>query len=374
MVPACLIVALLFQGSISFAQVRVTRISSPESLAGKKGIIYSLPRTFLAIDLQITVTDQIPGPYSAFAGELLGLEKVIDRQQKTYSLDHAVIHYGVEADPQQVFFVEKDEKSSEGIFLEFLPGGMIMGSEPIGEDFPVQDKFSREHSAPAFNADGIFPGYIAGEMKEIVDTIIRKVSFDTLTYEEKILKRIMVKQSEREKAMEAASMIADLGQDQYSILVGYQETAYSSEAMKYMIGKLEEQRTSYLQLFTGVTRKEEYVVTLKHVPGDGVRQTLTGFSPASGLVSADGNNDVVLQVDKKGISALAGDDANPAGFTGYYYRIPEACKVSVVYDDEVIGESELLINQYGVVRSLPTTVTRVEFLPETGGIKNVILE
>jgi hypothetical protein len=62
------------------------------------------------------------------------------------------------------------------------------------------------------------------------------------------------------------------------------------------------------------------------------------------------------------------------GFSGYYYRIPETCEVSLNYQGESLVKETIVINQAGVVRNLPPDITYVRFDPRTGGITKVVLK
>jgi hypothetical protein len=370
--------ALLFMPGTPFAQVRVTHITAREGTAGRKGIIYALPRTVLLIDLQVTRTDKIPGPYAPYAQELLGLTDVITARQTSYGIDRAAIIPAGEPDPEQVYLVEKDEKASEDIFYAFDRSGLLISSEGIPEESGIQGEGWNDYFSRVITEEEAFPGYSAGAMKENTDTITRIVTLDTIVYTEKILKRSMVRQSDKDKAMEAASMINSIGQDQYTLLVGYQETAYSAEALKFMTGQLETQRKNYLQLFTGISRKEQIHISLVYLPPSAIAQegtAIAGFSPLIGLAEADGTNDITITLAKKGLTEVLGTDPVSTGYAaGYYYRIPETCEVTIKYKGETIGKKVLPVNQAGVIRSLPPTVTQVEFYPESGSLKKVVLK
>ena len=80
----------------------------------------------------------------------------------------------------------------------------------------------------------LFKKYTESPTREIIDTMIRRVSIDTLVIEEKIFKRSMIEFTDQEKAQEAADKIRQIEKDKYNLLVGYQETAYSREAMEFM--------------------------------------------------------------------------------------------------------------------------------------------
>lgn len=357
-------------------QIKVTRIDPKEGAAGRKGIVYSLPRTVLALDLLVTRTDRAPGPYASFAAELLGIEDAVREWQTSYTLDKVSISAISEPDPDQVFLVERDEKSSENILYLFTPDGLMAGSEgfrenaPSGEDW--EDFFTR-----TYVTEDVFPAYRKGDMKENIDTITRLVAIDTLLYTEKILKRSMVRQTDREKAEEAASMITGIGQDQYSLLVGYQETAYSGDALRFMIEQLEMQRQNYLRLFTGVTRSEQVRIRLEYIPSPGSAKEpamVAGFSPAIGLTGSEGAAPVTLTLLQQGLAGVLGGEQSVSVPSGYFYRIPESCEVKVEYEGKTLGRQVLPVNQLGVVRSLPPSVTQVEFYPETGTVKRMILK
>jgi len=368
---------LLLPPTLGFGQVKVTHITASDGTAGRKGVLYALPRTVLEIELTLIRTDRIPGPYAQFAPELLGINDAISTQQTSYSLEKACIIPRSEADPDQVYLVEKDDKSSDEVFFAFSGNGLIMGTYPVAEEQGIQGEDREEFFGRTFSATEMFPNYHPGAMKENIDTITRIVTFDTLTYTEKILKRTMVKQSDREKAEEAVSMINSIGQDKYTLLIGYQETAYSEEALKFMTAQLEEQRLAYLQLFTGTTRREQITLRLSYLPPAETTETvaITGFSPLVGLTSPDGTSDVTVELVKKGLTEVMGTDPSATGsVSGFFYRIPENCEAVVKYKGEVLGSRLLPVCQAGIVRSLPPSVTQLEFYPETGAIKKIVLK
>ena len=101
------------------AQVRVTKVTSPEIMTGKNGIIYNLPRTRIHVDLWITKTQQFAGPLAEFADEYLGIDEVITKNAVNYSIGNVTICTSTESDPGQVYLIEKEEKSSGEIWISF---------------------------------------------------------------------------------------------------------------------------------------------------------------------------------------------------------------------------------------------------------------
>ena len=364
--------------STVLSQVRVSRITGETNMPGRTGVLYSLPRTVLVVDIEYTRTDEIPGPYASLSQELLGMDQVIAERRTLFSLEDAGISSYVEPDPGQLFMVEMDEKASEAVWMEFSRNGLLAGAHWMEEEQLEAGPWMKDHGVPAIETRESFPFYKEASLKEVVDTITRVVTFDTLTYREKILKRLMVKQTDREKATEAAAMIHDIGQDQYTLLVGYQETAYEYEAIRYMYDQLEAQRRNYLQLFIGITRTEKRTARYFIVPEEGMLGTqhvIAGFSSESGMLPAGEGEDIVLAIETKGLASIIGSTFPPAAAaaaTGFSYRVPETCRVSVEMRKEVLYQTSMVINQAGKVRSLPPSITRVEFDPVTGGIRKIL--
>jgi len=373
------IIAVLALPLALAGQVKVTRVTAPESIASKKGVFYSLPRTVLTVTIEYTETDRLPGPYASFASELLGMEDAIKEKQVSFSVDHVSISSHSEPDPDQVFFVEMQEKAEEAALIAFTNCGLMMGSTGLTEETAHESSGFKAMGSDTLSEAALFPAYKRSSTKEVVDTIIRIVTFDTVSYQEKILQRLQVDQTEKEKAEEAVSMINTIGQDQYSLLVGYQETAYDHGAIKFMFDQLGKQRQSYLTLFSGITRHQKHSVSYTVVPVEEMidgSYELAGFSVTKGVAGLKEGETISLEIVRTGNTALIGgvQQAAAGNGSGYYYRIPETCVVSVKLNGQVVEEEALIINQAGVVRRLPPEVNQVEFYPSTGSIKKVILK
>ena len=56
---------------------------------------------------------------------------------------------------------------------------------------------------------------------------------------------------------------------------------------------------------------------------------------------------------------------------GLFYRIPEHAHISILKDDTNIAEARVLINQLGIITSLPPENYEIEFYPATGSVKSV---
>jgi hypothetical protein len=374
-----LLAALLAGASASVSgQVRVTRFNDPSQIAGRKGIVYSLPRTALDVEMTVTKTQIYPGPLAEYAREFLGTGEVVTKPTTEYNLAGAELKSCNEPDPDQTYIIEKEEKSQGEIWVSFSQDGKMIGI----------DNFPKESSPKGFaqwdnavfglqDEAGLYPRYSASAIREKVDTIIRRVSIDTLMIEEKILKRSMVEYPDRDKAEEAADRIRRIDSDIYNLLIGYQETPYPKESLEFMYSKLQEERREYVSLFTGLTVKENLVFQFRVVPDpsrESQRYDLGGFSPVSGLVEAAGDNSISLVIDRDGVPAGTASGPSAPNPSGIVYRTPVVLPVGIEYQGKEITSGYFEILQFGALQSLPPEFKKVELDLERGLVRSVVME
>jgi hypothetical protein len=374
---AFLVLFFGFTVSSGFGQIKVTKLNGNEALQGKTGIVYNLPRTAIHVSLKVEKTHQIPGPLAAYAADFLGLDNAPVRETVQFNIAGATIQAVTEPDPGQYYLIEKEEKSASEVWLSFADGSPVMvlekfekGMAPAG--FAKWDEQLFIKPDPAF----LFKKYTDSPTRELIDTIIRKVSIDTLVIEEQIFKRSMVEFSDEEKAQEAAARIREIEHDKYNLLIGYQETAYSKETLEYMLSELDELRQQYLKLFTGVKVVQEIMFDHVLFPGyadEANEYAIAGFSRTTGIVEADETNAVKLTLvrDNEGLKV----DENSAGQGGgLVYRIPVPVRFELSYQGREIAAERLEVLQLSPLFTLPAAFTKIEIDRNTGALRSVLLQ
>ena len=356
------------------AQVRVNKVSDASVLAGKNGIVYNLPRTVVNVDLAITLTRQFAGPLAAYASEYIGLDNVIKKDVITYDIGHAEISTATEPDPGQVYIIEKEEKSPEEIWISFDGNAPVLAMETFDKDLTPKS-FSNWHEGLFSTPDPamLFLKYTESMTREVVDTIIRKVSIDTLVFEQVTLRSSRVEYSDVEKAQQAAAEISQIENDEYNLLIGYQETAYSKESLEYLLSRLGRLKQEYLKLFTGVSTTEtlhfNFVVFPVKDNTEG-EYFITGFSKSNGMTDEEGQNAIVLNLkpdyDFGNFDRVSG--------TGIVYRLPGTVSAALTYQGVELVSKRIDVLQFGPLLSLPSSVHRVEFDSNTGALKTVIMQ
>jgi hypothetical protein len=373
-----LISLLILAFTNATAQVRVTKVTDPEMLTNKFGIVYALPQTQIHAELWVTKTQRFAGPLAAFSREYIGVDNATTKNEVSYSIENLALWTSTAPDPGQVYLIEKQEKSSGEIWISFGKSAPVLTLEKFDKTVRP-DGFTSWNKAHFFSPEPeyLFRKYTDSPVREVIDTITRKISMDTLVIEEMIFKRSMVEFSDREKAQEAAERIGQIDQDIYKLLIGYQETAYSRETMEFMYNKLEEQKLEYMKLFTGVTVAETLKFDFQILPvadKEKKEYVIAGFTKINGIISPDGKNDLTVSLRYNGSDKMPGRLDNSQSVTGIVYRIPMGVLAVLSHSGRELASRQIEVLQLGSIQALPPDFKRVEFDLETGALKAVVLE
>lgn len=380
---AILIFVGLFSLSMgTLAQINVQKVDENIKISTTDGIFYSLPRTCLRIDLKVNKTEKIKGPYAEYAEKLLGLSQVTMSNSQEYDLESIAVSSFQEPDPDEFYFIQfKNEKSKERRQFEiFLSQSGVISS--VNATNPVlKNKWETSLNVQ----DVSVPEIVSQNTYEKTDTVIRKISVDTSTFEQKLLRKISATKTPEQKAKEAADFILKLDESMYNLINGYQEVNYEKGTMEFMYKEMENLRNDYLQLFKGYSRKtvQEYSIVVIPVNKQGEYKQLAGkFSGQSGFSENEkaGGEPLVLKISSlETTSALTPvlkkmhDEPRPE--KGLYYRIPEIAGIKIDLGNKTLFESRISINQFGKVAFLPaSSFNNLEFFNATGGLKHIILQ
>ena len=381
---------LLFLSAFIFvigsAQVNVHLVTENFELNNKQGVFYALPRTMIRVDVSVEKTEYYAGPYSEYAGKYLDLDDVITNDFNEYSITDVKLSSIVEPDPENFYFVEFDEKATKdekAVIISLSESGLIMGLNGLFKKESVSEIISK--SIDNNNAySGLFQYYAETNLVEQIDTIIKKVVVDTVSVEKVYFDHKWVEKDSEEKAVEAANMISKIRENRFNLITGYQEIAYDAGSMTYMSEELKKMEEEYLSLFTGITIEKTLHYSFTVLPDPEKESTLSPvfvFSVKGGIkdLNSAGGEKIYLRVEKPEnagqiASIVKGRNNEGDGKHGFYYRIPVSSKVSIEVNNDLKVMGYFNIAQYGIVTNLPSTISAVQFHPETGGLKNIIVE
>jgi len=383
--PACFFATLMIVASSCSTSINVKHVVSADSEKIKnEGVYYSLPKTVVTVEANISKIYKIKGPYADYANKLLGLTNVITENSSSFSLDNMKIDSYSMPDPDQYYFVEIPNSCHKrnSVLLQLSESGIIssindlnkLNERPNSLVIPVDTS-----DYPAVPAVQTFANL---NVAATFDTIIEKIDMDTMMLQKKTIKKIYVEKTEEQKAKEAADLIMKIKENEFNLLTGYSEVNYSKESIEYMYKQLKKMEMDYLNLFTGITVTRHYKFYYKYdqlASKNELNVPLFRFSSKEGITdTSNANGEIVyLKIDKlensKTLESFNNAKQNAKRKRhGFYYRIPEYAKVSVFYEDKVKAESNIPVSQYGVVSELPSTKKmKALYYPNTGALKTV---
>jgi hypothetical protein len=384
--PALLIFLFIMMSLPGFSQINVVPFNSNSPIAEKDGIIYSLPRNIVKVKLEIVKTENFRGPYAAFSSKLLGLTGIIEENSVNYEIGNVELSSLAEADPDQMYFVELDAKSKDAgsLMITLSDEGFISGFADITS---LEKEVRNAINTGDFNSENLKPfrDLLKPVLIEKVDTIVRRISIDTTTVEEKVLKRSISEKLPEQQAREVADLIYRIQDSKFSLVTGYQEVNYSRESLEFMLEQLNKLESEYLALFKGTNKISRQVYTYYVTPQatrDGTLETICRFSKTRGLSdkSTSIGESVSLVITPLNRNTRLEEfvkqrDQVAKKMRGFYYRIPEKSQVTLRAGGVAVAETQMLISQMGVVTYLPAThIKDVGFHHENGAIIRAIAE
>ena len=350
------------------------------------GLYYSLPRNVITIDITVTKTDKIAGPYAAYASKYLGIKNALKTNTTSYDLTDIKINTYSEPDPDQFYFIDLGKMNatkSRSIMMSLSEAGLIQDFND-NSDEAVMQEHKEEMKKDRIDYTQTFKYFADANLKEMVDTLIEKISVDTLILEKQVLKRSLVEKTMEEKAKEAADFILHVQDQRFDILTGAQEVAYSEATISLMNNELKALEEEYMELFVGITNTSTFHYRYYYLPESEVYNAsipLFKFSTSMGIMAEDasGGDLVFIKVDRARNTMnledfIAKNNPEKEEKRGLYYRIPEYSKFTIMQGDISKAEASFLISQFGVIGYLPPKYTKLQLYPNTGAIRKIDFE
>lgn len=369
-----LVVTMFFVTFACKAQFHTVAVKKSMPDIKAEGIFYSLSRNVIKIDVTIEKTSRYKGPYADYAQKYLGINNVITENKSTYDLELVNLTVMAERDPEHTYFIEIPSKSKSlpPLALQFNEEGVLGGMQ-----FNISENSSRQASQPMHQAD--FIEQLQPSVLEKTDTIIRRISVDTTTIEERFVRRSVSEKTTEQQAKDAAALIRKIEENKFNLLTGYQEINYSRDALDFMLNQLDSLKNEYLDLFKGKVVKTYEYHTFSITPSassEGTLETICRFSPEVGLVEKSSfkgeplSVKVVTDNDSPALDQFLKSRENVSRRkTGIFYRIPRHSRISIIMGEHEIAGLQTQISQMGSVTFLPARgLSGVKFHPVSGAL------
>lgn len=333
----------------------------------QEGITYALPRTGLRIKVKAVKETFQPGPYAAYAEQLLGITDAANRASVNWYIDDVEMETFAEPDPAQVrkalgnaaFLVDL---TAEGILAGINTGNSGKGMLPLKMNVFTGGKTKNDGFSFAHINDRpvIAPGDSTNNFRPTRVSVERK-------------------------AAEAADRILECRLTKYHMVAGLLDEFHpDGDAYKVSLKELEQIEKEYLSLFVGRTTYEAEKFSFDFVPTSSTDrgEVVFRFSESAGVLPASdlSGKPVTVKVEPETelvskFSGLAASENPAAGESGIYYRMPTVASVNLVYELETIATARTVMPQFGQVAPVPEELLfgeyAIEFHPETGALKSV---
>ena len=371
---------LLFAFAVLFplsgkAQYRfqVTKANGKQQEASPAGgMYYALPKTVFKVRVVLEQVTEIPGPFAAYATKYLGTQDYIRSKKVYYRLLSVRVEPVVMADPNAVFSVQfpqnRSSKEIRTFGLQLNPEGILTGfglppeKEKVAPPPTVVAPESSQMYLFSDNRKG-FDMQAGYSRAQKVDTIVRKITIDTVTIKRFLFKTSWVNLTREDRANDAARQIKNIRDSRFNLLTGYQEVNYG-DGIRYMDAELQKLEHEYLVLFLG---REYRQMVVRSFVFDPEKQALSGklfqYTDKEG-------NEHTLTISARVVNAMKPvPEKKSAGPDALFYRIPVKAVVSVGSGGHPFYSDTFTVPQLGVISTVPVREkTRLVLDPQTGAV------
>ena len=365
---------------------RVIPITAETDTIRSTGVFYALPRQGVDVSISIRKQEFIRGPYADFAERMLGIRNVIRENHSVFSIGNVSVSQRIEADPNQIYFVQFNDSE---LVLDYYDGLIISGVNMRDAnflEFGQTDTEGRRIAQASQPARSLVPVF---NLTERQDTVFFQQLIDTAIVQRFEIRTVQAVRTPQQRAEEIVANIAQIRADRNRLLTGFQEVNYEYLAIRYMNEEFNRMEDEFIRLFTGTTQVSYETVRFQIMPTDRENLTfeLVGFSANYGLTNLEVNvsedDEVVHETDVQTITLniqLQDDIAsNIQRFsqniqleqTGFHYRIPSPALVTVSLGNQTLFSRQMPFSQFGVTQSLAPNLLQIEFVPQTGEIRNI---
>jgi hypothetical protein len=335
----------------------VSRISDTVRI-NNGSLIYALPRTVFTVKVEAERTIMIPGPYAAYAEDLLGLKDVLKTRDEHWTVKSMSVNSHEEADPSEYFIIQ-----STGMFrtnvLAMKKEGVILDINPVNNYFEPKSAGSGELNLNRFRSFDLG----SDEYYQVqTDTAFRRVKVDSSFIRIPYIVEKKKKYTPDQLAERAAKRLLELRDGKVMILTGEANVFPQNDASINEINRMEK---DYTELFTGKYIIETRIYTYQFIPlkeSAGKPFTLFIFSESSGPADPGSGSgkpvltEVVPEQKTKDITLIESNDTGSSspGPDKLFYRIPDVANVRISLNGKTLYSSRKLIYQLGEIMQLPS--------------------
>ena len=315
-----------------------------------RALIYALPMTVFEIDVTLERSVEKPGPYAAYAADLIGLTDVIRAESEEWSVRSLTMRPLEEIDPAE-YYVIKSDANIKSNSMALRKWGLIL-------DIGVGSVINREVSYA--DGDNGFSNLRFNDLGATQyfavqsDTAYRVVSVDTTFLRIPYLVERRRQLTNDQLAERAARTLLEIREGRHLILTGEATVFPQHDAPVNEINRLEKE---YLSLFVGKTWSETvklkvyFTPDAENIQGSSVLFRLSDTRGITDASDASGTPVTIALVPTGKTKPLYTSDGirllTSSSAEGLTYRIPEVAEVTVRHGNKTLFRSRTVVHQLG---------------------------
>ena len=305
------------------------------------GVVYSLPKTQIELEIKANKVSYIPGEFSKYADRYLRLTNVSAEPDEYWELNSVKVKSVGVPNSETTYFVKLKDKTVAPL-MELTEDGIVKSI-----NVPYSKSNETKKAAP------------------VIPATVKANPRDFLT--EEIL-----------MASSTAKMAELVAKEIYNIR---ENTPSDGSQLKIMLDNLNAQEDAMTKMFSGTRDKEEKTFTIRLTPDKELNNEVAfRFSKKLGVVA---NNDLagtpfyITLKDLKTVKIPQDDGKKKKEPEGIAYNVPGQAQITLTDGKKKLYEGEVPVTQFGIIEYLApvlfnkNSTIMVYFDPNTGGLLKV---
>jgi len=359
-------IVLIFVMLASCSTMKVEKLTS-ESKINKSGIIYTLPKTKLNVNVSVVRNKYFKGPFSDFADEYLGIENVIEDDYTEYNLLDIDIQPTIVNDNNYSYLITNYSKNI-GSYSYFR------GTQVISAFNTVNTENDNEFKTNDFSSEKSFIPFKDRTVKPLVveksDTVWKTILVDSVYKRIPKVNTAIAPRTIKEQAYLASRFILKIRKRRLRVLTAMDGKFPGGSALKKITKELDELENNYLNLFTGIMVSDTAKHTFSYVPDTNLTGVdLFNFDTKRG-VSENSKYTVSIEFKDDSKNNFYKELNNiKAKKTDFVYKLAKTVETNILLNSEVYKTVSVPIYQVGIINYIPSKLTKnkIVFDGESGG-------
>jgi hypothetical protein len=364
-----------------FGQLQSFQITSDNPPLKQTPFFYYLPKTNINVVLEITTDCFIPGPYCHFADKYLFIKDVRKSKTTTIQVSNVAINEYTVPDSDNPFYaIEKNYNFNLSLNSLGILTGYNVGKSDVGTtNFPqinIQNNILDE-TLPFFTDNTVKSNFSL-----LTDTTYNVILVDSVFQKIPVFNKQITSKSLEQKAEEAANYILKIREWKFNLKTGQFDTDLPPSNVPEMLKELDQLEQNYTELFIGKKISVTNIFAFDCSPTKEENITMCYLSDENGILTKIEKNakTLVLKIENNKTNAkiekFSTANQTTGEKAGLFYKKPEVATVSVVYNNTIIAQKQVVFPQFGLLNILPQKMfenknLKIIFDENTGTVKSM---